>query len=74
MSKTTTIRLPASRFADFDDSLAAAAEDIAEQSNLHGWDLNPRWEDDEREVILLDVPAVLGHLSGTMFGGAGHKA
>ena len=57
MSKTTTISVPAARFADEDDCLAAAAEAVAEERGLQGWDLNPRWEDDERETILLDVPA-----------------
>lgn len=53
---TTTISVNAARYADHDDSLTAAAEEIAEQRDLIGWDLSPRWEDDQRERILLDLP------------------
>lgn len=57
MSKMTTIRVMAKRYEDHDDCLAAAEADVQEERGLQGWDLSPRWEDDQREVILLDVPA-----------------
>lgn len=57
MSKTTTIRIPATQYVDADDCLAAAAADVAAERGLEGWDLSPRWADEQRDVILLDVPA-----------------
>ena len=57
MTKHTTIRVDAARYADEDDSLAAAAAEVAAERGLDGYDLSPRWEDDQRETILLDVPA-----------------
>jgi hypothetical protein len=51
-----TIRLPAKKYEDCDNCLAAAELDIAIHRGLAGWDLSPRWEDNEREHILLDVP------------------
>lgn len=56
MNKYTTIRIPAARYEDCDDCLTAAANDVAEERGLKGWDLSPRWEDDERDTILVDVP------------------
>jgi hypothetical protein len=54
--KTTTIRVEAKLYEDCDDCLIAAADDVAEERGLVGYDLNPRWEDNERDVILIDVP------------------
>jgi hypothetical protein len=52
-----TIKILASQYEDYDDCLAAAAEDYAATHGLKGWDLEPRWEDDaNRETILLTVP------------------
>lgn len=52
-----TIRVEASKYADENDCLMAAAADVARERGLEGWVLDPRWEDeDERDVILLDVP------------------
>jgi hypothetical protein len=43
---------------DEDDCLTVAAEAyIAEHPDLRGWDLDPRWGDDEREIVTLTVPA-----------------
>lgn len=57
MPKTVTIRIPAARYIDFDDCLAAAAENYVEQHpEAAGWDLSPRWADEQRDEILLDVP------------------
>lgn len=52
-----TIEIKAAQYADSDDCLAAAERDYAEAHDLEGWDLSPRWADDERETILLSVPA-----------------
>lgn len=52
-----TISLPARQFEDHDDCLSAAAESYIESHpDLAGWELSPRWEDDNREAILLDLP------------------
>jgi hypothetical protein len=51
-----TLRIAAKKYQDFDDCLTAAAEDVAEERGLQGWDLNARWEDEQRDVILIDVP------------------
>ena len=52
----TTLRIDAARYADHDDCLAAAAADVSAQRGLEGWNLNPRWADQDRDVILVDVP------------------
>lgn len=57
MSKSITVRVPAAPYADHDDSLAAAAEAVSAELGLDGWDLSPRWADEQRDEILLDVPA-----------------
>lgn len=57
MKNITTIRLPAAQFADYDDCLTAAAKMIAAERDLKGWDLSPRWADEQRDEILIDVPA-----------------
>lgn len=57
MAASTTIRIPAAQYVDEDDCLSAAARDYAEQHDLVGWELSPRWADDQRDEILLDVPA-----------------
>ena len=57
MTTTTTISLPASRYADYDDCLTEAATDyIHEHPEARGWDLCPRWGDADRETIELTVP------------------
>jgi hypothetical protein len=53
----TTISIPSSQYEDFDDCLSAAQADyVADHPELEGWELNPRWSDDQRDEILLDVP------------------
>jgi hypothetical protein len=54
---TTAIRIDASRYEDSDDCLRTAADAIATDRGLEGWDLSPRWEDDQRDTVLVDVPA-----------------
>lgn len=56
-NKSATITINASKYADHDDCLSAAADDYADEHGLEGWDLEPRWGDDNRETILLTVPA-----------------
>jgi hypothetical protein len=59
MSKHTTIKVAAAQYIDHDDCLAAAAEDyVSEHPVAAGYDLAARWQDDERDAILLDVPNV----------------
>ena len=57
MTKHTTIRVAAARYEDEDDCLSAAAAQIARERGLAGYDFDARWEDDERDAILLDIPA-----------------
>lgn len=57
MNKPTTIRIPAAQFADEDDCLAACAAKVADERQLKGWNLAPRWADEQRNEILVDVPA-----------------
>jgi len=48
------------RYEDEDDCLSAAERDAQVQYGLEGWDLEPRWEDDQRERIVLTVPDDVG--------------
>jgi hypothetical protein len=53
-----TVRFPARRFEDHDDSLKACADAyVAEHPEARGYHMDARWEDEDRDVILLDVPA-----------------
>lgn len=52
-----TLTLPARRYADCDDCLTAAADHMAYLYHLPGWDLEPRWANDDRDAILVTVPA-----------------
>ena len=53
-----TVSVPASRYEDEDDCLSAAAADyIAAHPSLAGWDLSPRWVDEQRDEIEMTVPA-----------------
>ena len=54
---SVTVCIEASRYVDSDDCLADAARDYAAAvEGLDGWDLDARWEDSQRETILLSVP------------------
>lgn len=65
MKKHTTIEVSAKRYVDYDDSLQAAADDyVSEHLETEGYDMNPRWSDDERETILLDVPVNMSEIAG----------
>lgn len=60
MTKTHTVSItvPAAKYADHDDCLAAAAADyLADHPDLAGWDLSPSWVDEQRDEIALSVPA-----------------
>jgi hypothetical protein len=57
MTAHKTIRINAAQYADHDDCLTAAANDVADALEIGGYDMAPRWEDDARENILLDVPS-----------------
>jgi len=57
MSNEREIRIAAARYADEDDCLTAAADDYAAANDLAGWDLAPRWADEQRDEIILTVPA-----------------
>lgn len=54
---TKTITVSAKQYENHDDCLQAAADDyVSDHPEAEGYDLNPRWVDDEREEIALDVP------------------
>lgn len=77
MTMTTTtqkVRIPASQYEDHDDCLAAAAaEYVEEHPDAEGWDLNARWEDDSRDVILLDAPTARKNPAAVALGRRGGK-
>lgn len=51
------VRIPSAKYEDYDDCFEAAVDDYtAANPALEGYDLNPRWSDDNREYILLTVP------------------
>jgi len=55
MMTKTTITVPAN--PDSDDCLTDAVDAyVAEYPEVAGWDLCPRWTDDDRETIELTVP------------------
>ena len=58
MTTTTTTIITIRANADLDDCLQGAeAAYIADHPTLAGWDLCPRWADDnDREWVLLTVP------------------
>jgi hypothetical protein len=56
-TKTVTVAIPAERYEHVDDCLGAAAADAKALLGLDAWNLRPRWADEQRECILLDVPA-----------------
>lgn len=55
VSASVEITVPAN--PDADDCLAdAAATYVGEHRSLRGWDLAPRWTDEDRETVTLSVP------------------
>lgn len=50
------VKIAAAQYEDQDDCLQAAANDYAQAHGLHGWDLDPQWEDEQRDNIVLTVP------------------
>lgn len=53
----TEISIPARSYQDADNCLSVAQDDARQALDLAGWDLAPRWGDDDRETISLTVPA-----------------
>ncbi len=51
------ITIDSQRYQDHDDCLGAAEDAVREAMGLDEWDLSPRWADDDRQEIELDVPA-----------------
>lgn len=57
-TKPREVTIDAARYADYDDCLAAAAaEYVEDHPNAAGYDLSPRWADDDRDQIVLTVPS-----------------
>lgn len=62
-NRKVTIKVSARSYEDADDCLSAAAADIVDEMGMcDGYDVNPRWGSDERDFILMDVPAA--HAAG----------
>jgi hypothetical protein len=57
MAKSIEITVSAAQYEDADDSLAAAAADVASERGLEGYDLDARWADEDRSEIALTIPA-----------------
>lgn len=56
MPRTITVSVSAAAYADYDDSLTAAACDYAAAHGLRSWQVDADWEDDDtRETIVLTV-------------------
>lgn len=51
------VEIPSRPYEDDDDCLSAAQTDARRALDLDGWDLSPRWGDEDREMISLTVPA-----------------
>lgn len=55
---TTTITISAAQYADYDDCLGAAASDVVAALGLpDGYDLAPRWTDEQRDTITMTADA-----------------
>ena len=74
MAHETTVHIDATRYQDEDDCLMAAATDYAAEHDLAGWDLAPRWLDDQREVIVLTVPVTPISAAAATLGRRGGQA
>ena len=60
MNYPFSIELSAKQFADHDDCLEAAVSEVVSQyPDARGYDHEARYADDERETILVDVPAAV---------------
>lgn len=49
-------RIPASNYEDFDEPLQAAAAELAEELGLASYEVEARYEDDQRDVIVVTHP------------------
>ena len=56
MKEFKDVEIDATPYQDDDDCLLAAAESYAADHDLVGWDLEPRWGDADRTIIVLTVP------------------
>lgn len=59
MAKTSEVTVPAKRYEDEDDCLAAAAANVAQERGLERWQCEARWADDDRDEIVVTVPAII---------------
>jgi hypothetical protein len=58
MNATKTLVTTAARFADHDDSLAAALDELRALTGMPSWRGDASWQNSDREVIVVsDVPA-----------------
>ncbi len=53
---TNPVEIPARVYEDSDDCLAAAEHDIRIRFRLSSWQVEARWQDEQRETILVSVP------------------
>lgn len=57
MNNYTTVIVSAKPYAGFDNSLAAAENDYADDHGCGSWEVSASWADDNHETIALRVPA-----------------
>ena len=57
MTTKTTILVPAKKYEDSDNCLTDAAVDVAEERGLELWQVEARWEDDQRDNIEVTITA-----------------
>ena len=57
MTTYVTVTVPAAGYAGDDDSLAAAVRDVRADLDLRGYDLDAEWGDDDRDTIVVEIPA-----------------
>ena len=56
MNKTIKIDVRSTRYQDYDDVFAAVVGELQDDRELVGYSLDPRWGDDDRESVLVDLP------------------
>lgn len=55
MNDTKSVTVEARRYEDYDDSLAAALADVAEDEGAESWQCEAHWETEDREAIVVTV-------------------
>lgn len=56
MPKHITLRIAAAEYENHDDVLAAVAAEVGRDTGRRDYDYSPRWEDNQRDHVLIDLP------------------